>query len=201
MSANYKKTELFRLVDKVYAQALYELALAKEQVQEVCREMEGIVQMLQAEGDVIRLLASRTLSLQQRDECCVKAFGGRVSELVLRFLRLLVKKNRFDELPSIGQAFLHLVHEEHGDIEVWAITATGLSLAGRDRLVQRTQELTGRNAVVSEQVEPAMVGGMKVRIGDVMIDGSVATQLRLIKEALEESGRGSVRKDLAKLIH
>lgn len=180
----------FNMVDRVYAQALLELAQAENTLDEIAGQMADVAQLLAADADVVRLLSSRTLALADRDQACVRAFDGKVAPLLARFLRLLVHKDRFDELPTIAGAFLRMVEEHHGDLEVQAITAAPLTAAARAQIETRLGSLTGRHALVREQVDPAMLGGLTLRVHDAIVDGSVATQLRLIKQALLDAAPG-----------
>ena len=201
MSEMYEKSELFGLVERVYAQALIELAEEQNAVDETAGQIEQLRLLVKQQPDAIRLLASRTLSLEDRDALCRKLFEGRVSPLVLRYVRLLVKKNRFDEFPGIAAAFKALVDERHGQIEVQTWTAIPLDQANLDRIARRTRERMNREAVVHQHIDPNLIGGIKVRVRDVVIDGSVATRIKLIKESLLEQGRQSARTKLAQLIH
>ena len=193
MTDTYQKSELFNLVDRVYAQALLELAETLDQVDWTASQMQDLASLLDAEPDVIRLLASRTLALTERDQACIRAFENRVSPLVLRFIRLLVKKNRFDELPGIARAFLVMVDEKHGDIQVQAHVACVLPHDLEVCIIQRVSELTGRRALLHQHPDASLIGGVKLRVHDAILDGSVATQLRLLREQLIESGRLAAR--------
>ncbi len=193
MTDTYEKSELFNLVDRVYAQALLELAEAEGSVDVTAAQLRELAQLLDHEPDVIRLLASRTLSLSERDQACIRAFENRVSPLVLRFVRLLVKKNRFDELPGIARAFLVMVDEQHGDIQVQAHVAHELPAGLQESITQRVNELTGRRAILHQHTDETLIGGVKLRVHDAILDGSVATQLRLLREELIESGRMAAR--------
>lgn len=188
-----QSSDLFHMVEAVYARALLELAEEAAQVEPVADEIAQIYDLVRKEPQVTQLLASRTLSLEQRDEVLVKAFEGKVSDLVFRFLRVLVRKNRFDEFPGIAQAFRHFVDQKHGILEVSAYVAQPLDNESSNRITQRIGELTGRKVRLRQTLQPDMVGGVKIRVGDELIDGSVATQIRLIKEKLIEAGRTKAR--------
>ncbi len=194
MTDTYEKSELFNLVDRVYGQALLELAEAEGSVDVTAGQLRELAELLDREPDVIRLLASRTLSLAERDQACIRTFEGRVSPLVLRYLRLLVKKNRFDELPGIARAFLVMVDEQHGDVHVQAHVAHEIPAGLQENIARRVNELTGRHAVLHQHTDPTLIGGVKLRVRDAILDGSVATQLRLLKEELEERGRVAARR-------
>lgn len=194
MTATYEQNELFHLVERVYAQSLLELAEAAGKVELVGQQVAELRDLVRSEPDMIRLLSGRTLSLDERDRCCVLAFGGRIDELVLRFLRVLVRRNRFDEFPGIASAFVALSEAKYGVVEVQTYSAQPLPPDSLQRIRQRTHELTGRDVLLHEHLEPDLLGGLKVRIGDVLVDGSVAAQVRMLKQQMLEQGAATVRR-------
>ncbi len=195
-----ERFQLFSMIQRVYAQALIELAEAQHAVEAVAQEIQAVAALVAQMPDVTRVLAARTLSLEDRDASCRRIFTGQVSDLVLRFLRQLVKKNRFQEFPGVAAAFQSLYDERHGDIEVRTYSVTALDDASRQRISARIQMLTGRQARLVESVQEDLIGGLKMRVGDEVVDGSVATQLRLIRENLIEKGRASARERLPALL-
>jgi F-type H+-transporting ATPase subunit delta len=192
-ATTHDNVELFRLVDRVYALTLIELAEQANQVREVSEEMAELRRITREDPSFIKLLASRVLPMETRVESLEKIFKGRVSDLVFRFLKLLVKKNRFDEIDGIAGAFAKLMDERHGILEVEAYTAQPLEPATRQRIVDHIHALTKREVKLHEHVQPELIGGLKLRIGDAVIDGSTLTQLRKMKEQLVASGRERVR--------
>jgi len=201
LAVEHERLQLFNMVERVYAQALLELAEQQGVIAPVAQELDTLAHLLYDQPDVIRILASRTLSYDQRDESCRKFFADRVSDLLLRFLRLLVRKNRFDELPGIAAAFLYLYDERHGDIEVQTYTVAPLDETSKQRVLDRIGELTGRRARLVEHLQAQLGGGLKMRVRDALVDGSIATQLRLIRENLTVRGRETARTKLATFLH
>lgn len=199
-ASEQKQSERFHAVELVYAQALLELAQSESKVDSVAAEVQQIKDLLAHNPDVIRLLASRVLSHEERDAAFVQAFKGKVSDLFFRFLRVLIKRDRFDEFPGIATAFLHLVDKEHGTIDVHAYVALPLTPEAESSITTRIKALSGRDVRLSQHVDPSLIGGLKLRVGDEMIDGSVVTQLRLIEQKLMETSREAARAQLSKLV-
>lgn len=195
-----EQNNLFHAVERVYAMALLELAEDAKSVEATADEMKQIRKLLADQPDVTNLLASRVLSKEQRDGALVSAFKGRVSDLVFRFLRVLVSKDRFDELPGIAAAFAHLVDERHGTIEIQATAASALDPASVESIKSRIAGLTGRKVRIHETLDAEMIGGIKLRVADELIDGSVVTQLRKMRENLIESGRHKAKTHVASIV-
>lgn len=195
-----EQNNLFHAVERVYAMALLELAEAANSVETTADEMKQIRKLLADQPDVTNLLASRVLSKEQRDGALVAAFKGRVSDLVFRFLRVLVSKDRFDELPGIAGAFAHLVDERHGTIEIQATAASALDPTSVESIKSRIAGLTGRKVRIHETLDAEMIGGIKLRVADELIDGSVVTQLRKMRENLIDSGRQNAKTHVASIV-
>jgi F-type H+-transporting ATPase subunit delta len=194
-----QKTHVYHQVELVYAQALIELAEESGQVDAIGEEVRDLAGLLRDDPQIIKLLANRALSREERDAVFTSAFQGRVSDLVYRVLRVLVSKDRFDEFPGIAAAFAHLMDQRHGTLEVEAFVASPLDEETAGRIRARIGELTKRNVRLEQRIQPEMIGGLKLRVGDELLDGSVATQVRLVKERLIESGQASVRTAAARL--
>jgi F-type H+-transporting ATPase subunit delta len=188
------------MVEAVYARALLELAEETGKVNDVDSEIAQLQELVAQEPQIMQVLSSRTLSLEERDGVLVKAFQGKVSDLVFRFVRVLVRKTRFNEFPGIAAAFRHFVDQKHGILEVHAFVAQQLDDQSSQRITQRVGELTSRQVRLKQTVQPDMVGGVKIRVGDELIDGSVATQVRLIKEKLIDAGRERARTNIASML-
>ena len=199
-SSEQKQAERFHAVELVYAQALLELAQSESKVDSVAAEVRQIKDLLFHNPDVIRLLASRVLSHEERDAAFHQAFKGKISDLLFRFLRVLIKRDRFDELPGIATAFLHLVDQTHGTIDVHAYVALPLTDQAQNSIITRIKELSGRDVRLSQHLDTSLIGGLKLRVGDEMIDGSVVTQLRLIEQKLMETSREAARNSLSRLV-
>jgi F-type H+-transporting ATPase subunit delta len=192
-ATTHDNLELFRQVDRVYGLTLLELAEKAGQPKEIAQEMAAIRQLSREQPDLIKLLSSRLLPMEARFKSLEKIFQGRVSDLVFRFLKLLVKKNRFEELEEIAGAFAHLVDQRYGVLEVETFTAQPLEASLRQRIVDQIHRLTQRQVRLREHVQPELIGGLRLRVGDEVLDGSTLSQLRRMREQIIAAGRERVR--------
>ncbi len=201
MSQTQDKADLYHAVELVYAQALIELAQEAGQIDSVTEQVKQLRDLLIADPDIVRLLSSRVLSMAERQDVAKRAFSGRVSDLVLHFLQVLVRKNRFDEFPGIAAAFLHLVDVRFGTIQIEAFVAAELDTASSYAITSRIAELTHRDVRLRQHIDAELIGGLKIRVADELIDGSVATQLRLVEQRLKEASRETARTRLNQIVH
>ncbi|MDQ2799642.1 MAG: ATP synthase F1 subunit delta, partial [Armatimonadota bacterium] len=113
-----------------------------------------------------------------------EAFGSRISPTSLNFLRLLIRKRREDLIDEVMRDFRALVAAQQNRVDAIATTANPLSPGQEERLTQSLQSMTGKTVSLTTNVDPAIVGGVVVRIGDSVIDGSVRGQLLRLEQQL-----------------
>lgn len=178
----------------VYARSLLELAQeagGTEKVSEIAEELEGICSIVRADETFAEFLSSPVIDVKRREESLRQIFSDRITDLTLRFLLVLNEKGRIGALPEIADAYDMLVQDLYGRVEVDIYTARPIPDEQLDVMRNRVRDAIGREPVLYPYVDRSMIGGVKLRIGDQLIDGSVATRLRRLKQGLVDSGVGS----------
>jgi F-type H+-transporting ATPase subunit delta len=189
--------QVVQSVDLVYAEALLDLTGDAEQRDAIREEMDQIGQLLEDSQDLTTLLASRVLSTSERRQCLQRIFEGKISDLVYRFLQVVNNKDRLVDLPGIIRALGRLVDQQRGLIDVDAYLAKPMDQAQADRIAEGLGSVLAGTVVLHQHVDESLIGGIKLRVGDRLIDGSVATQLRLMKQRMIERGRAAARTAVA----
>ena len=189
----------------VYARSLFELAQdagGLDKVGEVLDEMQGIVELSRSDAAFREFLASPIIGLEPRQRALKSIFDGRISDLVLRFLLVTNSKGRLGHIDQIAGAFDALVQEAHGRVEVDVITASEAEASPEllEAVKTRVQSVLGKEPVLHHYADPAMIGGIKMRIGDQLVDGSVATRLRRMKEEILGKGATQVRSEAERFL-
>jgi len=183
-------------VAQAYAQSLFELAEAdggRDRVEEVLGELEDILELARADAAFSEFLSSRVIPSSKRHESIKNMLRGRATDLTVRFLLLLNKKGRLANLPAIAAAYDALVQGRFGRVEVDLYTATPVDASVLNQVRERLQRALEKDVVVHPYTDPRMLGGVRIRLGDELIDASVATQLRRFRERLGTTGAASVR--------
>jgi F-type H+-transporting ATPase subunit delta len=117
-----------------------------------------------------------------------------VSDLVFRFVMVLANHGRAGRIADVADAFDALLQERLGRIEVDMFTVDGKASDEVIATVKaRVKDAFAKDAVLHQYSDPSMIGGVKLRIGDQLIDGSVATQLRNMRETVSSRGTGKIR--------
>lgn len=188
---------------QIYAHSLFELARdagGQEKIIEVGKELEQICELARADHAFREFLASPIIDAKKRSDSIRRIFNDRITDLALRFLLVLNDKVRLGHLEAINFTYEHLVHESQGRVEVDIITPGPLGDEQVEVIKQRIQQAIGQEPVLHCSTEPDMLGGLKLRIGDQLIDGSVATRLRRLRQNLMTKGSASVRERMDRII-
>jgi F-type H+-transporting ATPase subunit delta len=188
---------------RVYARSLFDLAAAQggqNTIEETLGELEDILDLARADQKFGEFLASPSISAVDRAKTLDKIFKGRVSEVTLRFLQVLNEKGRIAYLPSIASAFDQQTQERFGRIEVDVITAEPLPAEQIRSMRERLTSVMGKEVILHPYTDGSIIGGVKFRIGDQLVDASVATQLRKMKDVLDSEGGSEVRSRISRII-
>ncbi len=187
----------------IYARSLFELADAaggQGAIETAVTELEAVLDLARSNKQFSEFLASPAVPLVGREASLKRIFSERVSSLTLRFLVMLNRKRRLDHLPAIVAALDAMAQERFGRVEVDVFTAEPISSDDLRAIRERLSQAMGREAIVHPYTEPAMIGGIKLRIGDRLIDGSLATQLRRIRDQFAASGTARVREIAGRIL-
>jgi len=200
MSSNSNQSDALA---QVYAKSLFGLsqdAGGRDKIEEVSDELEQICELMRGDRKLREFLSSPIIDGHKRRDSMQRIFANRVTDLTLRFLLVLNEHSRLNHLESIADAFGHLVQEAFGRVEVDVFTASPLEADQRVKLTQRIRDVLGREPVLHVYTDASLIGGIQLRVGDQLIDGSVLTSLRRLKQTLLTSGGATLRERAAGLI-
>ena len=181
---------------EIYARSLFELAEAqggRENLEPILGELEDIMELTRQDGALNEFFASRVLPAADRKRSLEAIFRGKVSDLTLHFLLLLNDKGRLSHLPAIAAAFDQLVQEAVGRIEVDVYTASPIDTEQLRHVKEQLQQILKRETIVHPYTDESMLGGVRLRVGDQLVDGSLATKLRRFRDQLATSGKAQMR--------
>lgn len=175
-------------VAHVYAAALLELAFDKGVPAEVLRDMRELGRILHDDKKALAFLVTPNIRKESKRAVIDRALGGRVSEIVQNFIKVVVDKGRAQALLDIIRMFVQMYHERQGELMVKVQSAQPLEDDERDKLRGALKKKFGpkgyTEVVLDEKVDPKLLGGIIVRTGDSLYDGSLRTRLAAIGERL-----------------
>ncbi len=189
---------------RIYAASLFDLAKQGGGGPQACEstlgELEDILEIARANPQFGEFLASMILSSSERKVSMQKMFEGRVSDLTYKFLQVVNEKDRLGHLPAIVAAFEQMVQHSYGRVEVDVYTAAPIDQNEIASIRTRLQSMLGKEPVIHAYTDESMIGGLRLQIGDQLIDGSVQTQLRKLREKVSSTGGAEIRAQAARLI-
>lgn len=174
-------------VARAYAEALLAIATERGQVQAVGAELVDVAALLAAHADVRHFLATPTLAASVQKRALEQALGGRVQRVLVDFLCLLVDKGRIGALDAIAAAYGELADLAAGRIRVHAASAAPLSADNVRQLTELARERLQCECMLETAVQPELLGGLVVTVGDTIYDGSLRGRLQRLRNALMRS--------------
>jgi F-type H+-transporting ATPase subunit delta len=171
-------------VATAYAKPLLELAREQDQAEAVGQELHGLREVVKSNPTFAEFLANPGVGEAERGEVLRRTFEGRVSPLLYNFLRVLNARGRAGLLAQVSQAYDDLLDELFGKVEVDVTVAQRLTPEELDEVRRRVSEALGKDAVVHQYVDESIIGGLLLRVQDRLIDASVRSQLRTLRNQM-----------------
>ncbi|MBH8558670.1 ATP synthase F1 subunit delta [Hymenobacter negativus] len=171
-----------------YAKSLLDLGKEIGTLSAVKEDMD-LLSKTMAESRELRLLLRNPIVKHDKKLAILKAiFGGKVSDMTLRFFTILTEKNRESAIEGIGPEFLAQYNAMQGIQSAEVTSATPLTAVARLEIRKLVTQQTGLTEVqLTEKVDPELIGGFVLRVGDNQIDDSVRTSLRRMRTSLQEN--------------
>jgi F-type H+-transporting ATPase subunit delta len=166
-----------------YAEAAFEVATRDKTVDAWRAELDRAASIV-GDDRVGRMLANPAVPTERRIEIADSIFGTSVSQPVRNLLGLMLRRGRIHELPRLAAEFQRLDNARQGITEATAISAAPLTQDEVRAVTERLEQMTGGQVELTVQVDPSLLGGLVVRVGDRMIDGSVRGRLERLRNQL-----------------
>ncbi len=176
------------ILAKRYAKALFIVGKEENALDEYANTLKDFAELYTTLPEVRDGLTNRMYPADVREKvmaAIVKNAG--VSQIMGNFLNLLAQKNRANVLPEIATAFQAMVDVERNVCQGVVITAKALSPELLEKTKQTLEKITGKQVVLNTEVDESIIGGMIAKVGDIILDGSIKTQLEGLKESIKGS--------------
>lgn len=171
-----------------YAKSLLDLSVEKEQLEQVYADMQWLNAVCKGNRDFVNMLKSPIINADTKKKIVEAITGGNICEITMMFNRLLVTKSREKYLPEIATAFI-AAYKEHKHIKIVKLTsASEISDAVRDAIVNSVRASMGFDKVELEvKVDPSLIGGFVLQIDDKLVDASIIYDLRTIAKQFQNN--------------
>lgn len=168
---------------KRYGASLYELAAEEKLDEQILTELDTVAASFKAEPAYLRLLSAPNLPKKERRALLDEAFAG-AHPYTVNFLKVLCDEGALRELPGCARAYRDLYNADHGILEVTAASAVDLDAAAHQKLTKALETRTGKHIELKVKVEPGLLGGIRLDMGGVQLDGTVRSRLDALKNQL-----------------
>jgi F-type H+-transporting ATPase subunit delta len=174
-------------VSRSYAEALLDVAGQDGQVDAVLGELDELVDdVFRGQPEFAAILASPFLPPQEKDRILTRAFEGRALPTVVRFLRVVNRHGRFGLLPGVVRQAREIWDRKQNRRPVAVRSAVPLDDAQREALRERLARMVAATPLITFEVDPALIGGLVVQVGDEVYDASVRSRLQQLRHRLIE---------------
>lgn len=174
-------------IGAVYGQALYALAKDEGLSQPVLAELKALDAGFAQEPAFLRLLSAPNLSKQERCQIVDDSFRGKVQPYVLNFLKLLTEKGYARHFHRCLESYREQYNRDNGILPVTAVTAVPLTPDQAARLTEKLSAVTGKTVELTNQVDPAALGGVRLDYDGKRVEDTVANRLKAIGGALKNT--------------
>jgi len=169
-----------------YAAALFDLADERRMLDEIAADLRQLRAMLGASGDFQRLIRSPILSRDEQAKAIgVLAERAELSSLVRDFLAVVARNRRLFAVSAMIEVFLNKLASRRGEVNAHVTAAQPLNEAQLAALNEQLRRSIGSRVSIDVRVDPGLIGGMIVKVGSRMIDGSVKSKLQRLQLAMK----------------
>jgi len=176
------------MIDKTiarrYAQALFDIAEERNSHQELLVQWRFVVSAIYDNAEVNSVILGHLTSLQDKKKAAQAIFKGQVDSLLLNLLFVLLDKSREEYIKDVLLCYEQLLEEKEGLIDVQLTSAAALTEEQEAALSSALAQKTGKKIKIHTKVDTDLIGGMVMKIGDTIYDGSLIRQLSLLQQQL-----------------
>ena len=169
----------------LYARSILGLAVESGKEDDFLEEMQDLAGLVEKDAALEDFFGSPLVDLGERAEAIERWFRGKASDLLVNSLQVLNRKGRLGILPTIAEVLRQEHQKLRRRVDVHVRTAVPLADSTRKKLQKAASDYVGREAQLIEVVDPELLGGLVLQVGDQKIDGSLKRELEEMRDALE----------------
>lgn len=175
-----------QLAERTYAQALFEVAIEKNTLNRFGEELTYLQQLFNDNPMFYDLYKTPQISSEDKKAMFEEVFKDQLSLEVMNFLKILLDKRRTGIFQGIEIEYRRLADAYNHIVEAVAITAVPLKEEEKLKLQNKITSSTGKNVRLTNEIDPSVIGGVLVRMGDKVIDGTIRSRLNELEQDLAQ---------------
>jgi len=165
-----------------YAKALIDLAEEQKALEAVKADMELFLNTVKGSSELEAVLANPIISHSKKVNILADVFGSKVSKVTLAFLNIMVNKGRGEVLYTTASEFIGLYDIKNHITNAKVVTASPLSAENKKKMLDDVQKAIGGTVKLTDKVDPSLIGGFVLTVGDRQVDTSIANSLKRMKK-------------------
>lgn len=167
-----------------YAKALFMIATEEQSMESMHRDILYIQSVLHHSRELSLLLKNPIINPNKKIRILTEIFGKNVEDIIIKFLVLIVKKNREIILPNIISEFIAMYNEANNLIEVEIISAYTLTEQSKQEILESISNRIKKTVIPKYNINPKIIGGIQLKFGDYLYDASLKKQLAILNSIL-----------------
>ncbi|URZ15030.1 F0F1 ATP synthase subunit delta [Clostridium felsineum] len=179
---------MYEYLDRRYALALYEVGEERQKLEEYINDFNDIVGLLKTNQDVIQVVNHPQVSTSEKKKIFMEIFKGKIDEKLLNFLLLLIEKKRIHDAEGILSQLNIISLEKHNKVIADVKTVIPLTEGEKTTLTSKLSAKYNKTVILKEIIDKSIIGGVYVRVGDDVIDGTVKFKLDSMKKLMLKKG-------------
>ncbi|AEB76931.1 F0F1 ATP synthase subunit delta [Clostridium botulinum] len=178
---------MYEYLDRRYALALYEVAEKNGKVEEYIQELKEIVDLINNNEELLKIVQHPEVTTSKKKKIFKEIFKGKIDDNLLAFLLILIEKERIMYLKEKVKE-MEKIHLEKQNIIVAHIkSVVPLSEEQKNILIEKLSKKYQKNIMLKEQLDKSLIGGLYVRIGDDVIDGTIKGKFEEIRKRVSKN--------------
>ncbi|MGZ9586320.1 F0F1 ATP synthase subunit delta [Paenibacillus marinisediminis] len=172
------------VVAKRYAKALFELALEQKSVLETEQQLKSVVEAIQSSHELELLLTTPNIDMAGKLDVLNTMFQGHISDHVIELIKLLVERGRVAILNDVLASYVQIAGAALGSVDAVVTSAKPLSESEQQAIAETFGKQLNKKIRISNVINASIIGGIQVRIGDRLYDGSLSSKLARMERSL-----------------
>ncbi|QAT38985.1 F0F1 ATP synthase subunit delta [Clostridium sp. JN-9] len=175
---------MYEYLDRRYALALYEVAEEKGKVEIFLDDLRQIVKVFDNDEDFLKIMKHPEISIARKKKLFIKIFKGKIDDDLLSFLLILIEKDRilFLKEKLVEMEKIHL--DRNNTLLAHVKTVIPLDESQKKQLISSLEKKYDKKVILKEEIDKSVIGGVYVRVGDDVIDGTLKSKLQEMKKLM-----------------